>query len=178
MLVAHDPVYVRRARYLASQARDAVPHYEHREVGYNFRLSNLLAGLGRGQLGGLETLVARRRAINARYRQVFGEVEGIGFMANAPYGTPTNWLTVITIDEQRFGASPAEVREHLERLDIESRPAWKPLHLQPVFAGSPTRGGAVAESIFRAGLCLPSGTTMQDADIERVAAAVLDSRSC
>jgi dTDP-4-amino-4,6-dideoxygalactose transaminase len=167
MLVGEDPALIERARYLSTQARDPAPHYEHREIGFNYRMSNLLAALGRGQLEGLPAKVARRRAINARYRAEFADAAGIGFMPNAPAGEPTNWLTVITVDD------PTAIREHLESLDIEARPAWKPMHLQPVFAGCEMRGGAVAEEIFRTGLCLPSGSSMTDTDVDRVVDAVL-----
>jgi dTDP-4-amino-4,6-dideoxygalactose transaminase len=169
MLVADDPALVARARHLSTQARDPAPHYEHSEVGFNYRMSNLLAALGRAQLEGLPAKVARRRAINARYRAAFAEVDGIGFMPNAPGGEPTNWLTVITVGD------PTPIREHLESLDIEARPAWKPMHLQPLFAGCEMRGGAVAEDIFRTGLCLPSGSSMTDADVDRVVNGVLAS---
>ncbi len=168
MLVADDPDVIARARHLSTQARDPAPHYEHTEIGFNYRMSNLLAALGRGQLEGLPTKVARRRAINARYRAAFADVPGIGFLPNAPFGEPTNWLTVITVEE------PAAIREHLESLDIEARPAWKPMHLQPVFAECEMRGGAVAEEIFRTGLCLPSGSAMSDVDVDRVVTGVLE----
>ena len=169
MLVANDPARIERARYLSTQARDPAPHYEHTEIGFNYRMSNLLAALGRGQLEGLPAKVERRRAINAQYRAAFADVPEIGFLPNAPFGEPTNWLTVITVDD------PTPVREHLESLDIEARPAWKPMHLQPVFAGCEMRGGAVAEEIFRTGLCLPSGSSMTDADVNRVVTDVLAS---
>jgi dTDP-4-amino-4,6-dideoxygalactose transaminase len=175
MLVADDPALIERARHLSTQARDPAPHYEHTEIGFNYRMSNLLAALGRGQLEGLPDKVARRRAINAQYRAAFADVEGIGFLPNAPFGEPTNWLTVITVDEERFGASPTRIREHLDSLDIEARPAWKPMHLQPVFAGCEMRAGAVAEAIFRTGLCLPSGSSMTAADVDRVVEAVLET---
>jgi dTDP-4-amino-4,6-dideoxygalactose transaminase len=175
MLVADDPVLIARARHLATQAREPAPHYEHREMGFNHRMSNLLAAVGRGQLQGLPGKIARRRAIKQRYRDALDERRGIGFMPDAPEGVPTNWLTVITLDETRFGASPTVVREHLDSLDIEARPAWKPMHLQPLFAGAPVRGGAVAEAIFRTGLCLPSGSAMTDADVDRVVAGVLEA---
>jgi len=169
MLAADDAVIIERARHLSTQARDPAPHYEHSEIGFNYRMSNLLAALGRGQLEGLPAKIARRRAINARYRDAFAGVDGIGFMPNAPEGEPTNWLTVVTV------ADPTAIREHLESLDIEARPAWKPMHLQPVFAGCEMRGGAVAEEIFRTGLCLPSGSAMTDADVDRVTLGVLAS---
>jgi dTDP-4-amino-4,6-dideoxygalactose transaminase len=169
MLVGDDPAVIERARHLGAQARDPAPHYEHTEIGFNYRMSNLLAAVGRGQLETLTTKVGRRRAINARYREALRGVEGIGFMPNAPEGQPTNWLTVITVDD------PTPFREHLESLDIEARPAWKPMHMQPVFAGCEMRGGAVAEEIFRTGLCLPSGSSMTDADVDRVVNALLEA---
>jgi len=166
MLAGDDASLIERARHLSTQARDPAPHYEHSEIGFNYRMSNLLAALGRAQLEGLPAKVARRRAVNAAYRAALADVPGIGFLPNAPEGEPTNWLTVITLDE------PTRVREHLESLDIEARPAWKPMHLQPVFADCEMRGGAVAEEIFRRGLCLPSGSAMTDADVERVTTAI------
>ena len=114
-------------------------------------MSNLLAAVGRGQLQSLDGKVAARRAIKRRYRDAFADAPGIGFMPDSPDGEPTNWLTVVTVDEDEFGASPAAIREHLETLDIEARPAWKPMHLQPLFADCPIRGGRVAEEIFRTG---------------------------
>jgi pyridoxal phosphate-dependent aminotransferase EpsN len=173
MLVAESAEVIERVRFLSTQARDPAPHYEHSVVGFNYRMSNLLAAVGRGQLRNLPGKVARRRAVNAASREAFATVAGIGFMPNAGGGEPTNWLTVVTIDEAAFGASPSAVREHLESLDIEARPAWKPMHLQPLFAGHPCRGGRVAEEIFRTGLCLPSGSAMTDTDVERVVAGVL-----
>jgi dTDP-4-amino-4,6-dideoxygalactose transaminase len=175
MLVADDVGLIGRARKLATQARDVAPHYEHSEMGFNYRMSNLLAAVGRGQLFRLADKVARRRSIKLLYRQLLGGTEGLGFMPDAPHGAPTNWLTVITVDDREFGASPDDIRLQLETLDIEARPAWKPMHLQPVFAGCPVHGGAVAEQIFRSGLCLPSGSAMTDSDVERVAEAVLST---
>jgi len=173
MLVSDDRELVAHARRLATQARDPAPHYEHSETGFNYRMSNLLAAIGRGQLARLDEKVARRRAIKQRYRDALGDTPGIDFMPDAPDSVPTNWLTVITVAESEFGASPGEIREHLETLDIEARPAWKPMHLQPLFAGCPVRGGRVAEQIFRTGLCLPSGSAMTDADVDRVVDGVL-----
>ncbi len=176
MLVSDDPAAVARARHLSTQARDPAPHYEHSETGFNYRMSNLLAAVGRGQLQHLPSKVTKRRVINERYRAAFSEVPGIGFMPNAAFGEPTNWLTVITVDEEAFGASPRTIRHRLESLDIEARPAWKPMHLQPLYADAPMRGGRVAERIFRDGLCLPSGGAMTDTDIERVVTEVLAAR--
>jgi dTDP-4-amino-4,6-dideoxygalactose transaminase len=162
MLAGDDAMLIERARHFSTQARAPAPHNEHSEIGFNYRMSNLLAALGRAQVEGLPAKVARRRAINAAYRAALADVHDIGFLPNAPDGEPTNWLTVVTLDD------PTPVREHLETLDIEARPAWKPMHLQPVFADCEMRGGAVAEAIFRRGLCLPSGSSMTDADIARV----------
>ena len=176
MLVSRNPAFVERARFLSTQARDPAPHYEHSETGFNYRMSNLLAAVGRGQLRSLPAKIERRRAINARYRAAFDGVDGIGFLPNAPAGEPINWLTVITIDEDGFGLSPTGVREHLESLDIEARPSWKPMHLQPLFADAEVHGGEVAARIFHTGLCVPSGSSMTDDDVDRVVAGVLEAR--
>jgi dTDP-4-amino-4,6-dideoxygalactose transaminase len=177
MLVSDRREVVERARHLATQARDPAPHYEHSEVGFNYRLSNLLAAVGRGQLRRLPDMVQRRHEINRRYREALSDVPGIGFMPAVAGSDPNDWLTVVTLDAQKYGASPEEVRKHLEHLDIEARPAWKPMHLQPSFAGSPVRGGAVAEEIFRTGLCLPSGSRMSDDDVDRVASGLQNARA-
>ncbi len=174
MLVSDDGDLVDRVRHLATQAREPAVHYEHRDIGFNYRMSNLLAALGRGQLEQLPAKVARRREINARYRAALGGIEGVGFMPDARYGEPTSWLTVMTVDPATAGTTPEAVRLRLEDDDIESRPAWKPLHLQPAFADVPMRGGAVAERIFATGLCLPSGSSLTDADQDRVIAIVHD----
>jgi dTDP-4-amino-4,6-dideoxygalactose transaminase len=177
MLVSDRREVVERARHLATQARDPAPHYEHSEVGFNYRLSNLLAAVGRGQLRRLPAMVQRRHEINRRYREALSDVAGVGFMPTVAGSDPNDWLTVVTLDAQKYGATPEEVRKHLEHLDIEARPAWKPLHLQHAFAGSPVRGGAVAEEIFRTGLCLPSGSRMTDDDVDRVVGGLLKVRA-
>jgi dTDP-4-amino-4,6-dideoxygalactose transaminase len=177
MLVSDRRDVVERARHLATQARDPAPHYEHSEVGFNYRLSNLLAAVGRGQLRRLPDMVQRRHEIYRRYRKALSDVPGIGFMPEVAGNDPNHWLTVVTIDAQQYGASPEEVRKHLEHLDIEARPAWKPMHLQPAFSGSPVRGGAVAEEVFRTGLCLPSGSRMSDDDVDRVADGLRNARA-
>ena len=172
MLLSDDAELVAHARHLATPARDPAPPYQHAEIGFNYRMGNLAAAIGRGQLLHLDAKVARRRAINARYRMSLADEDGISFMPDAPWGTPTNWLTVVRIDPGAFGATPEQVRLHLERLDIEARPAWKPMHLQPVFADAPTVGGEVAAGIFADGLCLPSGSSLDDAELGRVIEAV------
>jgi dTDP-4-amino-4,6-dideoxygalactose transaminase len=177
MLVSDDPALVERARQLSTQARDPAPHYQHSVTGFNYRMSNLLAAVGRGQLQSLEQIVAARRATKRLYRDALADAPGIAFMPDSPDGEPSNWLTVVTVDEDEFGASPSAIREHLETLDIEARPAWKPMHLQPLFADCPVRGGHVAEEIFRTGLCLPSGSAMTNADVDRVVEGVLATSS-
>jgi dTDP-4-amino-4,6-dideoxygalactose transaminase len=168
MLVSEDKALIDRARYLSTQAREPVVHYEHVAIGFNYRMSNLLAALGRGQLGGLDERIARRRAINLRYREALADVAGISFMPVADYGEPNWWLTCILVEPDLFGATHADIRLALEALDIESRPTWKPLHLQPVYAGAPTVGGAAAASIYDRGLCLPTGSRLAISDQERI----------
>ncbi|HXQ43893.1 MAG TPA: aminotransferase class I/II-fold pyridoxal phosphate-dependent enzyme [Acidimicrobiales bacterium] len=168
MLVSHDEALIARARYLSTQAREPVVHYEHLAVGFNYRLSNLLAAVGRGQLRGLDDRIARRRAVNEHYRRALTDVPGIAFMPVASYGDPNFWLTCILVDPGSFGATREDIRVALEDLDIESRPTWKPLHLQPVYADAPAVGGAVSASLYDRGLCLPSGSCMAGADLDRV----------
>jgi dTDP-4-amino-4,6-dideoxygalactose transaminase len=160
-----------RARYLAQQARQPVLHYEHTEVGYNYRLSNLLAALGRAQLARLPGFIERRHAVRAAYLDGLGDLDGVGFMPWDPRGRPNGWLTVMTVDPA-LGVDPATLCARLQEGGIEARPAWKPMHLQPVFAGVECVGGRVAEDIFARGVCLPSGSSLSDADVERVVAAV------
>lgn len=169
MLVSADGELIAHARKLAQQARDPAPHYEHSEIGHNYRLSNVLAGIGRGQLEILAERVRRKQEIFAAYHQLLGDLPGIAFMPEAPWGRSTRWLTVITVDPAQFGATREDIRLALEAENIESRPLWKPMHLQPVFQGCEVVGGSVAEALFRDGLCLPSGTAMTESDIERVA---------
>jgi pyridoxal phosphate-dependent aminotransferase EpsN len=172
MLVSADATLIDRARKLAAQARDPAPHYEHSEVGYNYRLSNVLAAIGRGQLGVLQDRVAARRRNFRFYEAVLGDLPGIEFMPEAPWGQHTHWLTCLTIDPGEFGADREMVRQALEAENIEARPVWKPMHLQPVFAGCEKVGGAVAEHLFERGLCLPSGSNLDIQDLERVATVV------
>jgi pyridoxal phosphate-dependent aminotransferase EpsN len=172
MLVADDAQFIAHARKLATQARDPAPHYQHSEIGYNYRMSNVLAAIGRGQLQVLEERVQARRQNCADYRQALGDLPGIGFMPEAPWGRHTRWLTVITVDPAQSGVDREAIRLALEAENIEARPVWKPMHLQPVFAGSETVGGAVAEEFFRDGLCLPSGSNLTAAELARVVAIV------
>lgn len=173
MLVSRDRKMVERARFLSTQAREPGPDHRHVEVGYNYRLSNLLAAVGRGQLRHLDDRVTSRRDVNQAYRKRLAGVPGIGFMPIADYGESNFWFTVITIEPELFGASSDAVLATLQAADIESRPPWKPLHTQRAFDGCPSRGGHVAERIFAQGLCLPSGSSLTEDDIDRVVETIL-----
>ncbi|QIZ69356.1 aminotransferase class I/II-fold pyridoxal phosphate-dependent enzyme [Oxynema aestuarii AP17] len=168
MLVSEAPDLVAKARFLATQARDPAPHYQHSEIGYNYRLSNVLAGIGRGQLQVLRDRVNARRHNFEVYQQALGRLPGIEFMPEAAFGRSTRWLTCLTIDPKAFGCDREQVRLALAEQQIEARPVWKPLHLQPVFAGCECIGGEVAEYLFETGLCLPSGSNLTPEELERV----------
>ncbi|MBC1193987.1 aminotransferase class I/II-fold pyridoxal phosphate-dependent enzyme [Microcystis aeruginosa BLCCF158] len=172
MLVSEDKKLVDQARFLATQARDTAPHYQHSEIGYNYRLSNVLAGIGRGQLQVLKDRVAARRHNFEVYQQALGKLPGIEFMPEASFGMATRWLTCLTIAPEAFGVDREKLRHALAQEQIEARPVWKPLHLQPVFADCECIGGAIAEDLFERGLCLPSGSNLTDEDRERVIQAI------
>ena len=176
-LAGADESLVAHARKLSTQAREPVPHYEHIEIGFNYRLSNLLAAVGRAQLAVLPERIAARQRINARYRELLGDAPGIAFMPAPTDGTSNCWLTCLTVDPAAFGADREQIRLALEAEDIEARPVWKPMHLQPVFADSPIYGGDISARLFERGLCLPSGTAMTDDDQDRVVATLLSTRS-
>ena len=167
MLSMHKE-HVDRARFLATQAREPAPHYEHTTIGYNYRLSNLLAAVGRGQLSVLRERVAARRANNAFYREALGGLPGVSFLPEAPWGTSTCWLTCLTFDAAPSGVDREKVRLALIAKDIEARPVWKPMHLQPVFADCEAVGGEVAADVFERGLCLPSGSSLRAVDREEI----------
>ena len=168
MLVSERKELIDHARKLATQARDPAPHYEHSEIGFNYRMSNILAAIGRGQLKVLKERVEKRRYIFTKYRELLSDVPGISFQPEAPWGRSNRWLTCILVDEKEFGATRDDIRLALEAENIESRPVWKPMHMQPVFKECKYVGGKVSENIFRNGLCLPSGSALNDNDIERV----------
>lgn len=176
MLVSADRVLIEKARFLASQARDPAPHYEHTEIGYNYRMSNILAAIGRGQLKILSRHVEKRRANYAYYMRELGDLPGISFMPEASWGLCTRWLTCITVNSKFFGADREVVRRALAADEIEARPIWKPMHLQPVFATSKHYGSGVSDGLFDIGLCLPSGSNLSEHDLERVANRVRDCR--
>jgi pyridoxal phosphate-dependent aminotransferase EpsN len=172
MLTARDQKLVDRARFWSQQARDPGVSYEHTEMGFNYRMSNVLAGIGRGQLRVLDERVKQRRAIAFRYRDAFAGIDGLTFMPQAPWGLHTNWLSCFTVDEKRLGVGRDALVRALERRDIEARPVWKPMHLQPLYRDAERIGGSVAEALYRDGICLPSSSFLdaktQDVVIEAV----------
>jgi pyridoxal phosphate-dependent aminotransferase EpsN len=160
MLVSRNERWIEKARFWSQQARDPGIAYEHSELGYNYRMSNVLAGIGRGQLEVLNLRVGQRRAIAFRYRDAFADLPGISLMPQAPYGLHTNWLTCFLIDESEFGCSRDALIRALDAADIESRPVWKPMHLQPLYEGCERYGGEVAKDLFQRGICLPSSSSL------------------
>jgi pyridoxal phosphate-dependent aminotransferase EpsN len=160
ILVSRHPEWADKARFWSTQARDPGIAYEHSEMGYNYRLSNVLAGIGRGQLGVLDLRVRQRRAIAFRYRDGFADLPGISLMPQAPYGRHTNWLSCFLIDQARFGCSRDQLIASLDASGIESRPVWKPMHLQPLYNSCVLYGGEVAADLFRRGICLPSSSSL------------------
>ena len=173
MLVSEDASITSKAKFLATQARDPAPHYQHSEIGYNYRLSNVLAGIGRGQLLVLSDRVVARRRNCEVYEQALGKLPGVEFMPEAPWGSATRWLTCLTIDPVAFGADREQIRLALAAEQIEVRPVWKPLHMQPIFKDCDCFGGEVAEDLFARGLCLPSGSNLSDEDLDCVISAIV-----
>lgn len=168
MLTSSDPKLIEKARFWATQSRDPAPHYQHSEVGFNYRMSNVLAAIGRGQLCVLEQRVDARRRNCAFYQAAFKDLAGVDFMPEADFGHCTRWLTCITIHPKAAGTDREKVRLALAGENIEARPVWKPMHLQPIFKDCPSYGGSVSERLFENGLCLPSGSNLTTADLERV----------
>ena len=172
MLVSEDEELITHARKLATQARDPAPHYQHSEIGYNYRLSNILAAVGRAQLEVLAERVQARRRNFAFYQESLGHLPGLTFMPEAAWGRHNRWLTVLLLDPAVAGADREAVRLALEAENIEARPVWKPMHLQPVFAHYEVVGGSVAERLFAQGLCLPSGSSLNRSDLSRIVQTV------
>ena len=168
MLASDDGELIENCRYLATQARQPVRHYEHHDIGYNYRMSNVLAAIGIGQLEALSSRVDRKREVFDYYLAEIGDLPGWQFMPEADYGRCNRWLTVATIDPEAFGATHEDVIVALEKQDIESRPVWKPLHLQKAFSQYRIVGGSVSEKLFKTGICLPSGTAMGPQDMKRI----------
>ncbi|MCY1532479.1 putative pyridoxal phosphate-dependent aminotransferase EpsN [compost metagenome] len=168
-LVAQTEALAQKATFLATQARDNAPHYQHSHIGYNYRMSNIVAGIGRGQMEVLNDWIAKRRSNFDRYANYFSTIEGVTMHQEQPESFSNRWLTALVIDPAKTnGLSRETLREALLAKDIESRPLWKPMHLQPVFAQAPYYGEKVGEQLFDQGLCLPSGSNLTDADFARI----------
>lgn len=177
MLVSPDARLVDRARFLATQAKDPGLAYEHSTIGYNYRMSNVLAGIGRGQLEVLELRVNQRRENFARYKAAFAGVAGLEPMPEAPWGRSTNWLSCFLVDSGAFGCDRDQLIAFLDAAGIETRPVWKPMHLQKVYQGYPCFGGAVAEDLFQRGVCLPSSSSLSPDDLNYVAEQVIAAKN-
>lgn len=168
-LVCSTAEQAKKTMFYATQARDAAPHYQHSEIGYNYRLSNICAGIGRGQMTVLESHIARRREIHAMYRSRLYGIEGISLLENPSEAYQSNfWLTCAIVDHEKTGFTREELRLAMEVANIETRPLWKPMHLQPVFADAPFYGDGTSEKLFERGLCLPSSPVLTEEDVERV----------
>lgn len=176
MVVSDDNELIEKMRFWATQARDNAPHYQHSEMGYNYRMSNIVAAIGRGQLLVLADRVNKKRKIFQQYKDELGDCPGLSFMPESEYGRSTRWLTCITVDEKKFGTDRETIRLALEEENVESRPLWKPMHLQPLLKEYEMIGGAVCEELFEKGLCLPSGTAMTDEDIDRIVSVIKSCR--
>jgi dTDP-4-amino-4,6-dideoxygalactose transaminase len=174
MLVSPRKELVDHARKLARQAREPVPHYEHEEMGYNYRMSNLLAAFGRAQLPALHSRVAQRRAVFQGYQAALEGLPGIRFQPQAPWGVHARWLTAIQVDPERSGTTAERLRERLLAQGVESRPVWKPMHRQPICRrlGFPVLGGAVADELFERGLCLPSSSSLSPEEVEWISGII------
>jgi len=168
MLVARDRAWVEKARFWSTQARDPGIGYSHTQQGYNYRLSNVLAGIGRGQLQVLPERVAARRRIAFRYQAAFADLDGLSLMPQAAWGLHTNWLSCFVVESSKLGASRDAIIEALAAENIEARPVWKPMHRQPLFKGCPMFGGGVSEDLAASALCLPSSSGLTDAEQSRV----------
>jgi pyridoxal phosphate-dependent aminotransferase EpsN len=178
MLVSNDETIIDKARFLATQAREPVIHYEHKELGYNYRMSSLLASLGRGQLQVLDNRVKTRRKIFQRYFGALSHIEGLDFMPEAPNSKSNRWLTTLTVDPQKTGINRTQIIEALEKENIESRPVWKPMHLQPLYKDCDyitVNKEDVSSKLFKNGLCLPSGSNLNRDDQNRIIDIVLET---
>ncbi len=168
-LVCESEADKKRTMFYATQAREDFPHYQHEEIGYNYRMSNICAGIGRGQMSVLDEHIEHHKWINTLYREAFKDIDGITAMANPSQDFDSNfWLTTILINEEKVGVDYNAVMEALKEQSIESRPLWKPMHLQPVFADCPSYVNGVSEKLFKQGLCLPSGPCVSDEDVNNI----------
>jgi dTDP-4-amino-4,6-dideoxygalactose transaminase len=172
-LISDDEGYIKQSRFLATQARENAPHYQHSHIGYNYRMSNITAGIGRGQMLVINDRVAQRRYNFEFYKKAFAGYAGISFVEELPGAFANRWLSCILVDPTLTnGVSREDIRLALEKENIECRPLWKPMHLQPIFADAPFFGDGTAEKLFEDGLCLPSGSNLSKADLERVVEAI------
>lgn len=172
-LLSANESWIKQSRFLSTQARDAAPHYQHSQVGYNYRMSNVLAGIGRGQMEVLDERIKQRRNNFEVYRNAFGKIDGIDFQNENENNFSNRWLTALTIDPKKTnGITRENIRIALEKENIETRPLWKPMHVQPVFAGAPFYANNVSEQLFEQGLCLPSGSNLTEEDLGRVINAI------
>jgi dTDP-4-amino-4,6-dideoxygalactose transaminase len=168
-LISNNNEYVRKARFLATQSRDNAPHYQHSQIGYNYRMSNVLAGIGRGQLEVISERVEKRRSNFDFYVKNLSEFTGIAFLKEKDFLYSNRWLTTILVDTRKTNNITCEkIKTYLENDNIETRPLWKPMHLQPIFSACPAYENGVSEKLFNEGLCLPSGSNMSDEDLERI----------
>lgn len=167
-LISSDEMLIEKARFLSSQARDLAPHYQHSQIGYNYRMSNIAAGVGRGQMKVLDQRIQRRRDIFEFYKQHLSSVEGITFLAEPEEYYSNRWLTTILVNPEKTGVNREHIRLALQNENIEARPVWKPMHLQPVFNDYPAYVNGVSEHLFDHGLCLPSGSNLTEQDLERI----------
>lgn len=174
-LVSNDPDLCTKARFLSTQARDPAPHYQHSQIGYNYRMSNIVAGIGRGQMTVLDERVKRRRAVFNSYHSLLSKCEQIEFPLELKENYSNRWLTTVVFHTKDSTKSRDAVMNALSQLNIESRPLWKPLHMQPVFEGCRYYGNDLAEQLFKTGLCLPSGSSISDKEIELVSEVVLET---
>lgn len=175
-LLSDDPALVDRVRHLATQARQAAPHYEHSEIGFNYRMGNLNAAVGRGQLLTLPARIAKRRRVREGYQRRLASLPGVTFQQSPPGCVPNHWLTTISINSHAFGIDPVEVLRRLHSAGIEARPGFKPMHLQPVFADAPVVGGDVAAQHFATSVSLPSGSQLNDDDVEMICDVITADR--
>lgn len=173
-LLCHTEEEARRVKFYATQAREPFPWYQHEQIGYNYRLSNVSAGIGRGQMRVVDNHIARRRSIHRLYTELLAGLPGITVVEpkKSTMFLPNYWLTTIKVDSNETGFSALQLMQHLAKADIETRPLWKPLHLQPVFSSSPSYVNGISEALFNCGLCLPSGPMVTDGDVMRVADAI------
>lgn len=172
-LISEDEVLIQKARNLATQARDPAPHYQHSQVGYNYRMSNICAGIGRGQMEVLSERIAQRRNVYEYYEKNLGTIAGISFQPQVIESFSNRWLTAILLNPKEIKPSPEELRIALEKENIETRPLWKPMHLQPVFKDTPFYGTGLSEKYFNTGLCLPSSSSLTEQELEKVVAIII-----